>query len=486
MVGKTREIRLALASTIKDLNCEPINLLYLATYLKKNMDNVKIRIVDINFEEPIKKILELKPDIIGISSMTISYNYACKLARQIKSALNVPVVIGGVHISSCPESLSREFDMGVLGEGELTFLELMKLFVTEMKFEADKLKKIDGLVFWEGEKIVKTREREFVQRLDDIPIPDRALLDKRYFIPRVSYDKLRGERVVEAGIMTSRGCPYRCVFCSASAFWKRIRFCTPDYVVREIKYLVEGFGVNYIFIHDDLFTADLNRVREIYEKLDKEGIIGKVKFACQLRANVVNEEACNLLKKFGVVTVSFGFESGSERVLKYLKGESVTVEQNREAARLCRRYGLDVTGSFMIASPGEKMEDMEKTLELINYLKDIGASELWCGVTKPFPNTKVWNYAVENKLVGSNFDWSSVDYANVHEPVFLDKSIPKKEFFRIFREIKNKSFTTSMKGQPNRIMRRIKDFFYYNKLLYNIASKTVEIMPRKVKNFLEV
>jgi radical SAM superfamily enzyme YgiQ (UPF0313 family) len=483
---REKDVKIVLVNIIKDINCEPINLLYLATYIKKNFAKVKVRIVDINFEEPLKKILQLNPDIIGISSMTITYNYACRLAEQIKGVLDVPLIIGGVHISSCPESLSKYFDIGVVGEGEKTFFELIKLFKNERKLAVSKLKKIGGLVFWENGKIARTKDSVFIKKLDDIPIPDRKLLDKRYFLPRVSYDKIRGEKVIEAGIMTSRGCPYKCVFCSASAFWKTIRFCTADYVVKEIKYLADNFGVNYVFIHDDLFTADVNRVEKIYEKLNENGIIGKVKFTCQLRANIVNEELCKLLKKFGVVTVSFGFESGSDRVLKYLKADSVTVEQNKNAVKLCRKYGLDVTGSFMIASPEEKIEDMEKTLQLIKYLKSLGASELWCGVTKPFPNTRLWDFAVKNDLISKNFDWSSVDYAYVHNPIFLDKSVSKKEFLKIFREIKDKSFTTSMKGQPNKILRTVKDFFSYNEFLYKFARKTIEILPRKARNLLEV
>lgn len=473
-------IKLALVNITKDMECPPLTLAYIATYLKEHMkDKIEISIVDINFENPIERILQLKPDVVGISSMTVKYNYAKKLAGEIKKNIKAHVIIGGIHISTCPESFSRVFDIGVIGEGEKTMLELMKLFEKNHSFPSNELEKINGLVFLQQGRIARTAPRELTN-LDEIPIPNRKFLDKRYLLPKVSYNKLRGKKVIEAGIMTSRGCPYKCIFCSTSRFWSRIRFHSADYVAKEIEYLVKDFSVDYIVVYDDLFASDIARVKKIYDKLKKDGIIGKVKFTCSLRANLVNEKICKILKEIGIVTVNFGFESGSDKILNYLKGESVTVEQNKNAVLLCRKYGFDVNGSFMLGSPTETIEDMRKTLELIEWMKHQGATELWCGVTKPYPATKLWNYALEHGLINKNFNWDLTDPSYIHNPVFLDKSVSKKEFFRIFKEVKSKSFSTSLRKGENKAVRKIKDAFYYNTFLHESSRMLVRMLPRPI------
>jgi radical SAM superfamily enzyme YgiQ (UPF0313 family) len=172
-----------------------------------------------------------------------------------------------------------------------------------------------------------------------------------------------------------------------------------------------------------------------------------------------------------VVTVNFGFESGSNRILQYLKAESVTVEQNKNAVMLCRKYGFDVNGSFMLGSPTETLEDMRKTLELMKWMKEQGATELWCGVTKPYPATKLWDYALKNKLMDKDFNFNLVDPSYPHNPIFLDKHISKKKFLRIFKEAKDKSLDSSIKKET-KLIRKIKDIIYYNESLYNKLSKS--------------
>ncbi len=478
-------IKLALVNTTRDMECPPLTLAYLATYLKKNMqDKIKISIADINFENPLKKILQLKPNIVGISSMTVKYNLARKLAWQIKGCIDVPIIIGGVHISTCPESFDKAFDIAVIGEGEKTMLELIKLFEKNKSFPINELKKIRGLMFWQDDKIIKTEAREMLD-LNEIPIPDRKFLNLGYFTPKISYNKIRGEKVIEAGMLTSRGCPYRCVFCSTSLFWNRVRFNSAERVAEEIQYLTKKFNVSYIVMYDDFFAITEERARKIYNAMKKKDLIGKTKISCSLRANLVTENLCRILGEMGVVTVNFGFESGSDKVLQYLKAESVTVEQNKNAVLLCRKYGFDVTGSFIIGSPGEKIEDMQKTLELMGWMQKQGVIDLWCGVAKPYPATQFWEYGIKNKLIGKNFNFDLVDPSYVHNPVFLDKGISRGEFFRIFREAKRKSFEISMRREA-RIVRMLKDFIYYNKALCDAAEFFTLRMPMKMKMLLRV
>ena len=184
-----------------------------------------------------------------------------------------------------------------------------------------------------------------------------------------------------------------------------------------------------------------------------------------------------MLKDLGIITANFGFESGSDRILKYLKGNTSSVEQNKKAVLLCRKYGFDVTGSFMLGSPTETIGDMKKTLELMDWMKKQGAVELWCGTTKPYPATQLWYYGLKNNLFKKKFDWDLVDPSYPHNPVFLDKSISKKDFFKIFMEAKYKSLSMSLK-KKSKFLRKIKDIIYYNKFLYNVGKKALCLFTR--------
>lgn len=470
-------VKIALINIIKDMECPPLTLVYLATYIQKH-HKAEVKIIDINFEEPLEEIKKFAPDIIGISSHTIRFNYAKKLANQLKKITNAKIIIGGVHISTHPTSFSKEFDIAVIREGEKTLSEIIDL-IEKNKFNTQNLKKVKGIMFWKDNKIIKTKPKEFLENLDEIPIPNRSFVNKKYFEPKISYNKIKGERVIEAGIMTSRGCPYNCSFCSANAFWTKIRFHSPKYVAKEIKYLVDNFNVNYIVIYDDFFAISQKRLNDVREELRKNNTLGKVKFSCSARANVITDDLCKAMKKLGVITVNFGFESGSNKILRKLKGENVTVEQNINATKKCIEHGLNVTGSFIVGSPEEKIKDMEQTLEVIKTLKKLGATELWCGVAVPYPKTKLWEYAVKNNLL-KDFKWELANPSYIHNPVFLDKSINKKDFFKIFKEIKNESLDIALDKQ-SKFSRKIKEKIYYNKNLYSLSEKILQVLPKKIK-----
>ncbi|MBI4448086.1 B12-binding domain-containing radical SAM protein [Candidatus Woesearchaeota archaeon] len=439
--------KIALVSVLKDLETAPLSLAYLASFLKKNME-ADVSIVDINFEDPLAEIKKIRPDIVGISSVAVVYNSARQLAKQIKAELNLPVIIGGVHVSTCPESFDETaFDVGVIGEGEETFLELIRLYAKEKKFFPTSLKKISGLIFFENGKETRTSPRQPLSP-DKITIPDRSLLNKKYFEPKPSYNRLRGEIVREAGMLTSRGCPYKCVFCSTTKFWDKVRFVEANQAAQEAKELIEKFNINYIVIYDDLFAVSTKRLQEVYSALEKENLVGKAKFSCCVRANLINDETCALLKKMNVVAVNFGFESGSDQVLKYLKAGSITVEQNKKAVLLCKKYGFEVNGSFMIGSPGETKEDIEKTIELMDFLKDNGVKECWCGVTVPYPATQLWVIAKNKGLIDpKKFEWESLNPSYAWNQFFVDESITKKEFLKLYLKAKEKSFEMSIKKQ---------------------------------------
>jgi magnesium-protoporphyrin IX monomethyl ester (oxidative) cyclase len=470
--------KIALLNITKDLECPPLNLAYIGAYLERE-NKSKVKIIDINFDNIYEEIKKFKPDIIGISSFTIKFNLAKEIAQNIKKFYSAPIIIGGVHISTHKKSFSKEFDMAVLGEGEETISKIIKLY-DQKKFNAKEFKKLKGLLFWEGNNIVDTGAKELMKNIDILPIPNRHLLNKKYFLKKKSYNKIHGEEVIETGIITSRGCPYKCSFCSSSAFWNRIRFHSPKYIAKEIESLVKNFKINYIVVYDDFFAISKERLDQIIEELKKRKILGKVKFSCCARANVINDELCESMKQLGIITVNFGFESGSDKILKELKGDNVTVEQNINAVKKCISHGLNVSGSFIIGSPGETLENMKETLKIIKKMRKIGASELWCGVAVPYPGTKLWEYAKKKNLL-KNFSWEKADPSYIHEPIFLEKSINQKDFIQMFKEIKNESQEINPNKQKS-LIRNLKELFYYNYFLYKLSGRVLNNLPQSIRN----
>lgn len=427
-------MKLALINTVKNKTMPPIGLVSIATYLKRYHNFKHTEIIDVNWEDPIKSLKNYRPDVVGISSISESYQQAIELAKKIKSILSCPIIIGGVHISTLPTSLSSVFDFGVIGEGEETVLDLVKLYENEGAFPMEKLKNIPGLVWRENQKLIFTDKRELIQPLDKIPCPDMnffkaaKIFFKRRWIP---WNETEG---IAGFIMTARGCPYRCAFCSSSKFWQRVRLNSPERIYSDVKFLMEKYHVTHIEIWDDLLTVNKNRLKRIAEMFKSGGIGKKVSFLCSTRANLIDEELCQIMKEINITAINFGFESGNNRVLRYLKAGSVSLADNIRAVRLAKRYGFHIFGSFVFGSPTETLKEMQDTLDFIDFIANSGCkSNIWNYAMTPFPATTMWKTAKEcGKVNDDNMDWRQLTLTNINNPLLLDKSINKKEFQKIF------------------------------------------------------
>ena len=403
----------------------PLGLAYLAAYARKYSSFSDFIIVDT--EDPLRVLQEEKPDIVGMGPLTGQYIEANLLAGRIKREIGTPTLIGGHHISALPQHLSTSnFDIAVIGEGERTVLELLQAFHQKGRFEECDLENIDGIAFKTGDgKHRTTRPRGLVSDLDEIPFPARDLLRMKQ-----SYVSLRRSKFGEPGVythmMTSRGCPYRCVFCEPTRFWGRPRFHSPEYVVAEMKHLREIYHVEGILIFDDLFLANIGRVRKIVDLLAAMGLNKELKFAVFGRTNLINEEVLNTLVRMNVRSIDFGLESGSDKILGYLKNDTVTVKMNVDALRLCKTHGLHTIGTFVAGSPDETEEDLERTLDLV---KNPDLDEAYVLPLQPIPGTDVWRYAMKKGLVSEdpNFPSALVQTSDsVHVETFLCNRISKE------------------------------------------------------------
>lgn len=405
-------------------NDPPLGLAYLAAYARKYGSFGDFIIVDA--EDPLSVIRSDKPDIVGIGPLTGQYSEANLLAGRIKSEMGVPILIGGHHISALPQHLaSSHFDIAVIGEGEQTVLELLLAFQARRRFEESDLEKINGIVFKTAEgKCRKTPPRDFIPDLDQIPLPARDLLRMKE-----SYVTLRRSKFGEPGVythmMTSRGCPYKCVFCEPTHFWGRPRFHSPEYVVAEMKYLRETYDLDGILIFDDLFLANFNRVKKIAGLLAAQGLHKELRFGVFGRTDLINEEVLTTLVKMNVRSIDFGLESGSDKILGYLKKHTVTVKKHLEALQLCKKHGLRTIGTFVVGSPDETEEDLAQTLELV---RNPNLDEAYILPLMPLPGTDLWQYAMEKNLVSEdpNFPFELVrTSAIIHAETLLCNQISK-------------------------------------------------------------
>lgn len=374
-------------------------------------------------------------DIVAFATITQDHNKTLALSHAVKEALKVPIIYGGHHISALPETLPDFIDAAVIGEGEQTFLELLDSFIENNAFTPDKLKMIRGIAFHETEKVVITERRELIKNLDSIPSPDRSIFDKKYFQTKIGWSEnieLTGKIIANMSI--SRGCPYNCIFCSSSKQWgNTIRFFSDSHVVSEIEELVNRYGVQTIQITDDLISIDANRLEALYGILEERKLINKIEFgAIQIRANLLTERLCKILKKIKVKILGMGIESGSEKILSFLKGGNITVEKNFQAVKLAHSWGFKVWPQLITGIPGETKEDIKKTLKFCSL---DGVEYYQITMLTPLPGTELWNYALTKGLVSNDMDWEKLSLnlsrQNLEKRVYLGDLVTRQEAWKM-------------------------------------------------------
>ena len=450
----------------------PLGLCYIAGYIRKYLPSVEIRILDqLPEDKIIREITKHKPNVIGFSSASQNYYRVKSLAERIKKVSSSLLVIGGIHVTNLPSSFEiSPFDIGILGEGELSFRKIIENIIENKNLDVSKLGK--GFVFRQKGKIINTGLGERVDNLDDIPLPARDLLNMKYYtLPSFSSDTID-----HWGIMlTSRGCPYKCSFCSSTKFWEgRIKFFSAKRVADEIEIMYKKYGYKNIEIYDDLFTFNKPRLREIISLLEKKKILGKINFSTMGRANCFDEELAVILKKLNVKKVFFGIETGSERMLKMLK-DSINLEDDIKAVALCRKHGIMPGGLFMIGMPHETEEDMEATYQ---FIKKYLPNNYSLGQMSAYPNTPIWDYAVKNNLINPDmYEKKGRGFLEFNENLSLSSVPPQtlKKYWLKIKSInpkKNVRLDRIMNIRPRHIARMFSPLFI--KKVYLLQTKQVK------------
>lgn len=336
-------------------------------------------------------ITEFLPDIICINCLTMNRVSVYKTISEIKQ-INpmIKIVVGGVHATCMYEQLLLNFpiDAICLNEGEATIVEMVRAFSGEMP-----LKDVKGIAFRDDcGKILRTEERGYIKDLNTIPFPKHE-----YFLDIIS-------RTKKAFIMASRGCPFKCSFCSTSLHWGNIvRRRTPKNVVDEIEYLVNNFGVKHIQFMDDTFNLNNEWVVEICREILHRKI--RCIFTCSGRVYPLSKEMIEWMEKVGFIGIGFGVESGAVDILKSM-GKKFTKEQIKEATWLFLNSKIDASMYFIVGTPGETWATVDETIELIKEINKIRGKPLFLDSVNLmwiFPNTEVYRIAKERGFITDNF-----------------------------------------------------------------------------------
>ena len=420
----------------------PFGLMYIASVLERQGHAVSIRELPsphvANYRNAAQGLVAYlrkeDPDIVGITCMASQ----CGEVRSLIGAMRDPggirasIIVGGVHPSFMPdEVMGWGCDYVVLNEGEETIVELTEAIQGKISICA-----VKGIYYRDTGGVRTTGSRLPIRDIDTIPFPAYHLIDQRRFTERKG--EVRGLWLRSGWIITSRGCPSSCTFCSAHRmFGKQMRFRSLDTVFEEIRMLVVRFGIQAFAIVDDTFTVNRERVFEFSRRIRREfpGLI----WNCQARVNFFSEEMARVLKESNCVQVDFGVESGSQRVLDRLR-KGITIEDTIRSFQACRKVGLRTLATVMVGNPDEELEDLKKTGELLRKIRpDFSAAYF----ATPFPGTEMYEDAKRKGLIaGDECGWNQFVAA-----IELSK-ISKKDLESALKDFTNLSIFKSYIYNP--------------------------------------
>lgn len=347
------------------------------------------------FRDIEKSIQEYQPDIIGLTFTTLLFDEAKKISRFIKDHHpNIPIIVGGVHSSIYPEEVIKEktIDIVAFGEGDITLQEVMG---------GKPLKSIKG-IFYKDKKgeIKRNPPRPLIQNLDDLPMPAWHLFNVGMYMN----PKAVARRSPVGTIGTSRGCVYGCTYCNKSVFGRLFRAKSVKRVVDEFELMLKS-GFREIQVWDDMFATNLQRAKDICDEIVRRKLKFLWQLECGVRVNCVDEEFFKKCAKSGCYKVAFGFESGSDYILKSINKGTTTL-QARNAVKWAKAAGMETTGFFMLGLPEDTIETMEQTIKFacsldLDYAKGT--------ILVPLPSTPLFDDFEKKGLIKTK-DWSRYNF----------------------------------------------------------------------------
>lgn len=425
----------------------PMGLAYLAAVIEEKGNQVEILdciAEGIDQEHLKQKLSEFNPDLVGISSMTpmaLSTMMAAKGAKEV--CPNTTVVLGGPHATFMDKDiLTNEpaVDVIVRGEGEVTLAELTQRIVNGVG-----LNSADGITYRHQGQIVQNPDRGFIQNLDDLPFPaykhfplEKYRLFGKLFFP----------------VITSRGCPFQCSFCTTSRILgKQYRVRSPKNIGHELEMLKREYGADSFTFYDDTLTLDKKRLYDICDEIKSRKL--NIPWDCQTRVDQISEEMFNKMKATNCQQVFFGAESGCQTILNAVN-KRTTVEQNEAAIKMAKKAGLFVAISIIIGYPGETPEMRKETFD---FLRRAEPDDVYLCIATPYPGTELRKEVIRLGYKMSP-DWSRYDTTT---PVFENPNLPDEEALRLRKEFYDSFYS------PKYALRHMFQRNFYSRVMSRVA-----------------
>ncbi len=400
-----------------------LGIAYLSAYLKRNGSLVSIFDFGVERDERVlgELIHAFEPELVGVTAFSYCYHFAEEAAQMVRAFTNSPIVVGGPHVAATKGEIlqSGAVDFAIKGEGEITLIEL----AGAIHCGGADYGKIEGLIWRDGERVVENPDRPYITDLDALPFPDYEAFDLDRYIDTVAEKRLP--------LITSRGCPYGCNFCSVRlSMGRRFRARSPENTVDEIAYWHDK-GWRSFDINDDCFNLDLQRALKICDLIMERGLKISYQLYNGIRADRLTKELVEKMKQSGCNFLSYGCESGNEEILKVIK-KGITLEQVRQAVAWSKEVGIKHSVNFIIGHP---QETYQAAMETIDFARALPADFVNMFNLVPYPGTELHRWIEQNGtfLVDEKVylrDTAAYD----DEPIFETEEFTREERVRALKE----------------------------------------------------
>jgi len=396
----------------------PLGLAYIASVLRKSGHEVLIldsviegyslerdltkdtKIYGLTKEMILEKVKSFNPDVVGISCIfSTLHNIVLDLADFLKqNFLSLKIVLGGTHATVYADKLmeSKSIDFIVRGEGEYAMLGLLDCLGGKKN-----LGDIDNLV-WRDNDSLKFNPQKFIDDIDQLPYPARDLLNMEAYRNIGILQGATHSGSNPTTVITSRGCPANCVFCSIHSVWgKKFRAHSVDYVLAELKSLKQNFAINYILFEDDNITFDRQRAERIFQGMIDNNFQFRWTAPNGVAIWCLDEKLLSLIKKSGCEVLFLAVESGDQDTLKNIVNKPLDLQKAKEIINVCRKLKIKTQAFFVIGLVGETIESMNKSM---GFAKRLNVDRISIAVATPYPGTRLYDICKEKGFLSKDFD----------------------------------------------------------------------------------
>lgn len=459
----------------------PMGLAYIAAVLEKEGYNIKVldafTTEDVNAStcdtkkyyglspEGIRKDIEnFQPDIVGISGMYTMYAKGTHLIANIVKNISkdILLVCGGTHASVNPRMVLEDENINIIvkGEGEITFLELIR------EFEKNKdLYRLEGIIYKKDGQLIENPSRPLIKNLDDLPFPARQHFPMQQYFENTINSRNFFMRYPYVSLITSRGCPGNCIYCCVERIWGRgWRSRTPDNVVDEIQSLIKNYGAREIHFTDDSISVDMRRLYKICQEIIKRKLDIRWTAPSGIAVWLLDKALLKIMKKSGCYRLTFGLESGNINTLRFI-GKRYSYAKAKEIIREANRLGIWTAATFIIGFPQETKAQISET---VSFAIKSGLDFLVFYTPIIFPGTPLFDVFMKEGI-DYNPDMTGINRA------YSTKHVTETELFKI-RQDANYKFLFNRAMRFWRVINKVKnkeDFLYLIKLISNIMQNYI-------------